>query len=242
MILGLGAFAHRGLWSPDGPPENSIAAFRAAAEAGCGIELDVQLSSDNVPIVFHDPALDRMTAESGPVWHRTAEELAALALAGTGETIPTLAAVLAALPAGTPVLIELKASPGEPGDYIRALEMAIFGAKAELAVMSFLRPLNLAARQVMGSRTRGALIAPSGTLSATPMPDRIALAGDGTAPDYFAVWHSEAGAARAHLGAGIPLAAWTVDSPEALAGAKAAGASIIFEHLDPALVLEAVSS
>ncbi len=242
MILGCKAFAHRGLWAPDGAPENSIAAFRAAAVAGCGIELDVQLSSDNVPIVFHDPALDRMTTESGPVWFHTAEELCALTLAGTDEAIPTLAAVLAALPAGTPVLIELKASPGEPGDYLRALDMALFGAKAELAVMSFLRPLNLAAHAAMGTRTRGALIAPPGTLSSTPMPDRIGLAGDGTAPDYFAVWHSEASAARTHLGADIPLAAWTVDSTEALAGAKAAGASIIFEHLDPALVLAAVSS
>ena len=38
--------AHRGLWSADGPPENSLAAFEAACEAGYGIELDVQLSAD----------------------------------------------------------------------------------------------------------------------------------------------------------------------------------------------------
>lgn len=242
MILDHGAFAHRGLWAPDGAPENSIAAFRAAAEAGCGIELDVQLSSDNVPIVFHDPALDRMTQERGPVWFRTAEELSGVKLAGTSETIPTLSAVLTALPAGTPVLIEMKASPGEPAEYLRALDMAIFDAKAELAIMSFLHPLNLAARQVMGTRTRGALITPPTGLSDTGMAEKIATAENGTSPDYFAVWHSEAGAARAHLGTNIPLVAWTVDSPEALAGAKAAGASIIFEHLDPALVLEAVSS
>ena len=38
-------YAHRGLWGK-GVPENSLAAFRAAAEAGFGIELDVQLSKD----------------------------------------------------------------------------------------------------------------------------------------------------------------------------------------------------
>ncbi|MCI4646037.1 MAG: hypothetical protein MRY64_14740 [Hyphomonadaceae bacterium] len=241
MILGCKAFAHRGLWSPDGPPENSIAAFRAAAETGCGIELDVQLSSDNVPVVFHDPALDRMTAENGPVWFRTAEELSAIKLAGTDETIPTLTAVLTALPAGMPVLIELKASPGEAADYLRALDMALFGAKADLAVMSFLHPLNLAARQVMSARTRGVLITPPNALSSIDVPEKITASSQGCAPDYYAVWHSEAQSSRAHLGPDTPLAAWTVDSKEALAEASAAGASIIFEHLDPALVLKTVS-
>ena len=241
MILGCKAFAHRGLWSPNGAPENSIAAFQAAAAAGCGIELDIQLSSDNVPIVFHDPALDRMTDESGPVWFRTAEELSGVKLAGTDETIPTLSAVLTALPAGTPVLIEMKASPGEPAEYLRALDMALFGVKAELAVMSFLHPLNLAARNVMTGRLRGALIAPPTGLSEVSLPDKISVAANSTTPDYFAVWHTEAGAARAHLGQDTPLAAWTVDTPEALAGAHAAGASIIFEDLDPALVLATVS-
>ena len=37
--------AHRGLWSPDGPPENSLGAFQAACAAGYGIELDIQLSA-----------------------------------------------------------------------------------------------------------------------------------------------------------------------------------------------------
>ena len=38
--------AHRGLWNHDGAPENSLAAFQLACEAGYGIELDVQLTSD----------------------------------------------------------------------------------------------------------------------------------------------------------------------------------------------------
>ena len=37
--------AHRGLWSDDGPPENSLAAFAAARDAGVGVELDVHLTS-----------------------------------------------------------------------------------------------------------------------------------------------------------------------------------------------------
>ena len=89
-------------------------------------------------MVFHDPVLDRMTDAGGAVWDRTADELCDLVLAGSGERIPRLSQVLAALPSGTPVLAELKASPGAHEDYIGALDLALFGARAEVAVMSFI--------------------------------------------------------------------------------------------------------
>ena len=48
-------YAHRGLYDNDSKvPENSMTAFCKAVEAGYGIELDVQLSKDNIPVVFHD--------------------------------------------------------------------------------------------------------------------------------------------------------------------------------------------
>ena len=54
-------FAHRGLHSRDmSVPENSLEAFRLAAKAGYGIELDVQLSKDGQVVVFHDDTLDRV--------------------------------------------------------------------------------------------------------------------------------------------------------------------------------------
>ena len=49
-------YAHRGLHGGD-IPENSLAAFRLAAEAGYGIELDLQLSRDGEVMVFHDYTL-----------------------------------------------------------------------------------------------------------------------------------------------------------------------------------------
>ena len=235
MILGSRAFAHRGLWSPGGPPENSIAAFRAAAEAGCGIELDVQLSKDGVPVVFHDPVLDRMTDAGGAVWDRTADELCDLVLAGSGERIPRLSQVLAALPAGTPVLAELKASPGAHEDYIGALDLALFGARAEVAVMSFIRALNLAAADRLAGRTLGVLVppAPSGE---PPLGERLAGAAHPGA-SYIALRHEEAEAARAALGEAASLAAWTVDTQTALENACRAGAAAIFEGLAPETVL-----
>jgi len=58
--------AHRGLWSPGGAPENSLAAFQAACAAGYGIELDAQITADGEAVVFHDFKLS-------PTAHREAE-------------------------------------------------------------------------------------------------------------------------------------------------------------------------
>ena len=109
----LRSYAHRGLWGGD-LPENSLGAFRAAAEAGFGIELDIQLSADGVVMVFHDYTLDRVCGRAGKVCEHTAAELGNMPLNGIeNECIPTLAEVLDAVAGRVPLLIELK---GESGD------------------------------------------------------------------------------------------------------------------------------
>lgn len=84
-------FGHRGASAH--APENTLAAFELAYEQGAnGIELDVKLSADGIPVVFHDPTLDRTTNGSGAL---VDFDLAALKEldAGGGEKIPTLAEV-----------------------------------------------------------------------------------------------------------------------------------------------------
>ncbi|MDT8862325.1 glycerophosphodiester phosphodiesterase [Alkalihalobacillus sp. MEB130] len=67
-------FAHRGFSSSY--PENTMAAFKAAYEAKAdGIELDVQLSKDDVPVVIHDHTLERTTTGTGYVQHHTVQQL-----------------------------------------------------------------------------------------------------------------------------------------------------------------------
>ena len=62
-------YAHRGLFdNRSAAPENSLAAFRLAVESGYGIELDVQLSKDDIPVVFHDATLKRMCGVDGHLW------------------------------------------------------------------------------------------------------------------------------------------------------------------------------
>lgn len=103
-------YAHRGLHS-DTIPENSLAAFERACEAGFGIELDVQLSSDGAVMVFHDYTLGRMTDiawKDTKVRELTRAQLGELSLAGSDQTIPTFAEVLALVDGRVPLLVELK--------------------------------------------------------------------------------------------------------------------------------------
>ena len=76
-------FAHRGFFDNEaGVPENSLSAFRAAIDSGYGIELDIQLSKDGVPMIFHDASLDRMCGVEGKIWDFTYEELRELSHMG----------------------------------------------------------------------------------------------------------------------------------------------------------------
>ncbi len=105
-------YAHRGLHD-DTLPENSAAAFHAAIEAGFGIELDVRLTADQIPVVFHDDTLARVCGTDGKVSAMTLEELRGIRLAGTDEQIPTFEEFLSLVAGQVPILIELK---GENGD------------------------------------------------------------------------------------------------------------------------------
>jgi len=102
-------YAHRGLHDKKkGIPENSMAAFGRAVEAGYGIELDVQLTKDRIPVVFHDFTLERMTGQPGKVYDYTLEEIQKFRLGGTDEQIPTFEEFLKLVDGKVPLIIEYK--------------------------------------------------------------------------------------------------------------------------------------
>jgi glycerophosphoryl diester phosphodiesterase len=108
--------AHRG--DPVRFPENTLASFRAACDLHCRVvELDVQLSKDNIPVVIHDPTVDRTTNGKGKVKELTLTELKRLRIAES-EEIPTLEEALRLMKGKTTVDIELK----QFGDYYPGLE------------------------------------------------------------------------------------------------------------------------
>ena len=131
-------YTHRGLFG-NGIPENSLAAFRASCEAGYGIELDVALSRDGVPMVFHDDSLLRMCGVDARISDYTAEELGKMPLDGdASHTIPTFAEVLATVDGRVPLIVEIKVAPGDKADPVCSAAMALLDHyKGAFCVESF---------------------------------------------------------------------------------------------------------
>ena len=101
-------YAHRGLWQPGGAPENSLAAFRRAVDAGFGIELDVQRTADGELVVFHDDTLERMCGVRKVLADCTLAELRGYPLLDSAEQIPTFADVLRTVDGRVPLIVEIK--------------------------------------------------------------------------------------------------------------------------------------
>lgn len=102
-------YAHRGLHqSRKKSPENSLPAFRLAVEHNYGIELDVQLTKDRVPVVFHDYDLKRICGVDKKVKDLTLEELHQYTLYQSKEHIPTLKSVLEMVDGKVPLIVEFK--------------------------------------------------------------------------------------------------------------------------------------
>jgi glycerophosphoryl diester phosphodiesterase len=93
-------------------PENSLAAFARAQELGAdGVELDVQLSADGIPVIIHDRTVERVTNGQGVVSKLTLAELQSLDL-GAAQRIPTLDDLFELFGASMLYNIELKKFPG----------------------------------------------------------------------------------------------------------------------------------
>ena len=102
-------YAHRGLFDNESDaPENSMKAFKKAVDAGFGIEMDVQLTKDDVAVVFHDGKLERMCGAEGKVCDYTFEELQQFSLAKSEEKIPLFTEVLKLVDGKVPLIIEYK--------------------------------------------------------------------------------------------------------------------------------------
>jgi glycerophosphoryl diester phosphodiesterase len=223
-------YAHRGLHG-DGVPENSLAAAEGAIAAGLGIECDIQMSADNVPMVFHDWALERLTGAEGMTASRTADELEALPLLSTDQHPVRLAKVLAVIAGRVPLLIEIKSKRGYDVDwtcvYVAQLLEHHTGA---VAVMSFdprvarwfrKRAPQICAGLVMREDERGE--------TQTPWRRKLALR---IAQPEFLAYHINALPNRwvADLRAGgLPVLTWTVNSPETRAAGLAHADALIAE-------------
>ncbi len=230
-----------------GRPENSLGAVRAALAAGYGIEIDLQLSKDGVPMVFHDEWMERLTEATGFVKDYTAEALGRIPLRYTTDTIPTLAEVLALVAGRVPLLIELKDQTGTMSETDGRLEAATAAALAAcqgpVAVMSF-NPHSIA------HMARLAPNLPRGLTTSAYLPSDWAPLAEATCdrlrdiPDYDRteasfISHEASDLSRprvAELKAeGAAVLCWTIRSPKAEAEARKTAQNITFEAYPAAL-------
>jgi glycerophosphoryl diester phosphodiesterase len=224
-------WAHRGASAV--APENTMVAFRAAEAAGAGgIELDVHLSRDGVPVVIHDETVDRTTDGHGRISELSLVQLRQLDAGGwfsppfAGEAVPTLEAVFA-----------------WAGDRLR-LNVEIKAVPAGLAVIELLRAYPLA--RVLISSFDHALLErlhlqspdlPLGFLVDSRFWGRavrraVGCQAESVHPRYDLFTRSLMAACRRH---GLAVHCWTVDRPDVCSSLRRLGAAGIFTN-DPALI------
>ena len=194
--------AHRG--TPRVHPENSLPGFaHALALEVDGIELDVHLTRDGVPVVHHDPELGvgsaRLAGRS--IVGLTLDELRSHELA-PGVPVPTLAEVLALTAGRTTLYVEVKAR--EAGQAVADL-LGPDGRRTP--VHSFDH------RLARGVRMRAPGI-PIGVLSVSYLVDKVGAMRAADARDLWQHWSMiDAPLVDAVHAAGGRVIAWTVNDP-----------------------------
>lgn len=129
---------HRGYWQ-GGERENTLASFRAAQQRGLQmIELDVRLSKEGLPVVFHDADLKRIGNSDKRVLDLGAEEMGSLVQA------PLLEAVLMDPAVPRWINIETKTGAFFDGRLEKAIAEVVRKTQAEKRILfSSFNPLSL---------------------------------------------------------------------------------------------------
>jgi glycerophosphoryl diester phosphodiesterase len=204
---------HRG--EPVGHGENTLAGFAAALGCGAdGVELDVQVTADGVPVVIHDATLDRTTSARGRV--------DALTRAQLPPEVPSLRDVLLAM-RGHVIAVELKPSyDADPTLAVRVLEcIAETGTDDDAMVLAFDHRHLAAGASLL--RGRGVML----FRDPPQAPSKpVALWWEHITPE---------------LCAQVPVLAWTVDDVDAASALQRMGVAAIISNRPRALRAALVS-
>jgi glycerophosphoryl diester phosphodiesterase len=238
---------HRG--AARSAPENTLASFdEALAQGAAALELDVRLTADDVPVVLHDPTLERTTGSAGAVRSfslralvdvdagaRFSPDASAYPFRDRGVRIPTLRSVLERYPE-TPLLLELKEVEAQRP--VRA-ELLRTGAERRVVVAAFDRRALVEFREppflVGASRRDIVALKAAAILGLRPADrgvrayavpyryrDRILV----PSPSFIRAAHQLA----------APVHVWTVDDPRVAQDLWRSGASGVITN-DPATIV-----
>ena len=235
-------YAHRGLHDNEsGAPENSMAAFAKAVENGYGIELDVQLTKDFIPVVFHDFTLQRVCGAPGKVCDYTYEELQAFSLCKSEEKIPKFADFLALVGGKVPLIIEYKIEWAD-SKVCEVVDALLREYQGPYCIESFNPCALWWYRKNRPEVIRGQLstnYAKDGKLKGKPLYLALQhlLFNFGTKPDFIAYEHRFMNNLSFQLATklwGALAVAWTIRSEEELKRARSSYQLFIFDSFVPA--------
>lgn len=211
-------------------PENTLAGLRLAARLGCGgVEFDVMLATDGVPVLIHDETLDRTTTGRGRVAALDSATLVRLDAgsrhhpAFAGEPVPTLEEALrfcAAL--GLWANVEIKPAAGQEAETGRVVARHAAAATGKLLLSSFSSVALRAAADEAGRLPRALLV------DAIPADWRERMMEADACALHSAANALEADAVRAVRVAGFPLACYTVNRHDEAERLFAMGVSAVF--------------
>ena len=204
-------------------PENTLLGIRMALGMGCdGVEIDVRLCADGVPVLIHDDDLSRTTDAEGRIADTTLASLSKID-AGAGERVPTLRDTLARVDGQMLLVVELKVTPG---DDVPALCSAVLEeiAQANATAWTWLwsfdsdTVIELAHHAPQGRRIAHLCLSPTPDIwqiAAEHRLDGIGMHGSGLTAEHVA-------ACRAHDMAAF---VWTVNEPTDIERCIALGAT-----------------
>lgn len=212
-------FGHRG--ASGYAPENTIEAFRLAAEMGAdGIELDVQMTRDGELVVAHDETVDRVSDGRGRIADLSLKELKQFRFNRThpeyGEaTIPTLGEVFELLkPTKLEINIELKNSLVDyPGLEKRVIDLTVSKFDPGRVIYSSFNHASMMRIKAIDPRLMCGLLYEASLIE--PWEYAVRLGMDALHPQYAEVITPGGNCRKAH-NAGVSVHTWTVNEPEVM--------------------------
>ena len=219
---------HRGYWR-GGLRENTMQAFCAAERLGAKmIEMDVRLSKDGVPVIFHDETLDRIFHIKSPVSRMKYEDLSALNICSLQEVIKT-----DKVPKF--INIELKSTSLFPYRLVKNVVAVLQARNKKKFLFSSFNPICLFfAKRLMPEIPRGLLLHDKDMLLSWKAAKYISIA----SPDYLNVNENllmDEATRNEIIGYALPVMVWTVnDSKQAQFFLERGAKSIISDEPPPA--------
>jgi glycerophosphoryl diester phosphodiesterase len=234
-----------------------MAAFKRAIEDGAdGIELDVRLAKDSVPVIFHDSTLERMAQKKIRTSQFTSAELRALDIGRwfnarhsrkasdkfLGETVPTLAEVFDFLRGYKGrIYVELKGKTDEMFALVETVARAVRQTNLlpNIILKSFKLEAVAQAKKIFPEAATAALFAPK-IMTILHKQSRLIQRAKDCRADQLSLHYSLATQKLIEMAASenLPITIWTVDRPAWVRRARTLGIKAIITNNPARLIAE----